>query len=185
MSYLKFGLEWEVNIEILLIFMSIIVGLVIRKKGSKWYVSKEEHALDTYGKYCSGSAYILTNDLPKRMYDVSLHVKFFWVDDYYMTGLLLRALNVTYRVFTSLYTINSNLVEQRFAGKTADYTAYGHLPSRYDLLHKTWKNILKNQFNHFPSLVSDSKAKIVKPGDFNYIEDLKWDRSILPPIWDS
>jgi len=32
--------------------------VVMREKGSKWYLSKEEFKKDHYGKYCSGSAYL-------------------------------------------------------------------------------------------------------------------------------
>ena len=32
--------------------------VVMREKGSKWYLLKEEFKKDHYGKYCSGSAYV-------------------------------------------------------------------------------------------------------------------------------
>jgi hypothetical protein len=40
----------------------------------------KEFKPDVYGKYCSGSAYILTGDLPPLMYETSLHIRFFWVN---------------------------------------------------------------------------------------------------------
>ena len=60
--------------------------VVMREKSSKWYLSKDDFKNDHYGKYCSGSAYILTNDLPQQMYNTSFYLKYFWVDDYFMTG---------------------------------------------------------------------------------------------------
>ena len=65
----------------------------IREKKNKWYISEEEYSLKHFGKYCSGSAFILTPDLTRDMYNVSSYIKFVWVDDYYVTGLLIRASN--------------------------------------------------------------------------------------------
>ena len=43
---------------------------VIRKKESKWFVSQDEYDKKYYYKYCSGSAFILSGDLPKLLYKV-------------------------------------------------------------------------------------------------------------------
>lgn len=36
--------------------------------------------------------------------------------------------NVTHEFINSLYIINGNLIDQRFLGKQADYTVFGHIP---------------------------------------------------------
>ena len=51
---------------------------VMRDKNSKWYLTKDDFKEDKFDKYCSGSAYLLTNDLPKMMYNASFYTKFFW-----------------------------------------------------------------------------------------------------------
>jgi hypothetical protein len=52
---------------------------VLRDTNSKWYLPKEEFKANYFGKYCSGSAFLLTKDLALDMYNVSKYVNFFWV----------------------------------------------------------------------------------------------------------
>ena len=156
------------------------VGMVVmRDKNSKWYLSKDEFKKDQYDKYCSGSAYILSGDLPQAMYNTSWYIKFFWVDDYYMTGMLARGVNVTYEFFNSLYIISSNLVEQRFTGKQADHTVFGHIPGSVSKMYSLWNFLFKNQLAAHPSLYK-SNANLISKNDFRYIRDLEWSFK----IWD-
>ena len=68
---------------------------VNRNKKSKWYVSKKEFRNDKYDKYCSGFFLIIVNDLIPLLYNRSFHTPFFWVDDYWMTGMVAKEANVT------------------------------------------------------------------------------------------
>ena len=61
-----------------------------------WYVEKSEYAAEYYGPYCSGLAFIVTSDLSSLIYNTSFYMKYFWIDDYYITGALLRNINSTY-----------------------------------------------------------------------------------------
>ena len=45
-----------------------------------------------YPKYCSGAAFFLTGDLVQEMYQATMEVPYFWVDDVYVMGLLTRRL---------------------------------------------------------------------------------------------
>jgi hypothetical protein len=154
------------------------IGMVVmREKDSKWYLSKEEFGKDVFDKYCSGSAYLLTNDLPKRMFERSKYIKFFWVDDYYMTGLLARGVNASYVFFNSLYIINTGLVEQRFLGKTGPYTVFGHLPGALSKVYTLWDYILSTQLNMFPHLYL-SEANLLLENDFKYLKNFRWSYSI-------
>jgi hypothetical protein len=146
---------------------------VIREKDSKWYVSKDEFMNDTYGPYCSGSAYIFTPDLPSLFYNVSFYIKFFWVDDYFITGLLARGVGVSLKQLNSVYIINRKLVEQRFKGKQSEYTAFGHLPNHLNGLYNVWKFILERQLYMHPNL-NLPVATLIQENDFSYLPDLKW-----------
>ncbi|XP_053405263.1 beta-1,3-galactosyltransferase 5-like [Mercenaria mercenaria] len=68
---------------------------VDRNKSSKWYTSYDEYPDDFYLSYCSGSAFIMSYDVVKKFYLKSHETPFFWVDDYYVTGMLALATNVT------------------------------------------------------------------------------------------
>jgi hypothetical protein len=151
----------------------------MRNKDSKWYISPEDFKDDYFGSYCSGSAYLMTPDLPAQLFNASLYTKFFWVDDYYMTGLLVSAVNATYQFFNSLYIINSNLVEQRFTGKESEYTVFGHLPGQLNKIYNLWSIILNNQIVRFPNL-KKARASIVEENDFAYLDLFQWTRN----IWD-
>jgi hypothetical protein len=62
-----------------------------------------------------------------RRYNASLYVPFFWVDDYYITGAVASAANVTYAQLGSLYTIPQQLAHTRFMSSKSFYTImFGH-----------------------------------------------------------
>lgn len=114
---------------------------VMRNKTNKWYVSPEDYPNDYFSIYCSGSAYMITNDLIQPMYNKSLTTKFFWVDDFYTTGLLPKGLNVTYHSLRSLYVLKPTELQNRLVN---GYGIFGHvqaLATRY----KMWKQILKQR----------------------------------------
>lgn len=154
----------------------------MREKNSKWYVSEDEYRGDYFSKYCSGSAYILTNDLPDRMYYKSFYVKFFWVDDFYITGLLAKAVNASYEFFNSLYIIAGNLVEPRFTGKQSAYTVFGHLPGQLNKVYNVWKYILESELRHFPLLRKQETATLIREGDFSYLKEPKWSGKIWEKV---
>ncbi|ESO91167.1 hypothetical protein LOTGIDRAFT_95793, partial [Lottia gigantea] len=62
--------------------------MVVRNEKSKWYLSKAEFPLDRFPMYCSGSAFLMSNDVALKMYDATLRTPFFWIDDYYITGMV-------------------------------------------------------------------------------------------------
>lgn len=63
-------------------------------------------------------------------YNASLYVPFFWVDDYYITGAVASAANVTYAQLGSLYTIPEQLAHTRFMSPQSFYTImFGHFVS--------------------------------------------------------
>ena len=63
-------------------------------------------------------------------FNASLYVPFFWVDDYYITGAVASAANVTYAQLGSLYTIPQQLAHTRFMSSKSFYTImFGHFVS--------------------------------------------------------
>lgn len=69
---------------------------VSRNRKNKFYVSKEQLSQDFYDDYCEGSAYILTTDLTKTYYELSLDLYkppfSDWLEDAYM-GMLGKKVN--------------------------------------------------------------------------------------------
>jgi hypothetical protein len=69
----------------------------------KWAVTKTEFADATYPSYCSGVGFIMTPDVPGRLLRQAVDASPpneppFWIDDAYLTGLLVRGLNGTVRL---------------------------------------------------------------------------------------
>lgn len=62
----------------------------------KWWVSEEEYPYKYYPHYCHGSAYIIRTDTAKKIYDQANKTHPLAIEDAYFTGVLTRALNVTY-----------------------------------------------------------------------------------------
>lgn len=109
---------------------------VIRKKTSKWYVSKREYKDDRFKTYCSGAAFVLSSDLVTSMYEASLDVDFFWIDDYYITGLLAYKVNASFRHFNTLYIFAPKQVESYFVHKKTDSIVFGHFSHLSDAINQ-------------------------------------------------
>ncbi|CAD5120066.1 DgyrCDS8648 [Dimorphilus gyrociliatus] len=63
----------------------------------KWCIPKHFlPEMNIYPTYCSGSAFIYTADLSLDIYSTTKHVNYFYIDDVYMTGLILKFIrNIT------------------------------------------------------------------------------------------
>lgn len=122
---------------------------VTRDPTSKWYVALSEYPYDYFETYCSGSAYFLTQDLILPLYQATQTIPFFWIDDYYMTGLLPRAIHsivpVQYVYLNSLFVVNVDQVEQRFLSPFGlSSLAFGHMPLSVNRLIHIWHHLVIN-----------------------------------------
>ena len=87
----------------------------------KWCVDDSEFPGQTmYPPYCSGLAYVMSTDIIARMYSVSRDTPFFWVDDVYITGLLLGKIeNVTYVHLEDRLTADEKRAADDYLSETA------------------------------------------------------------------
>ncbi|XP_046581238.1 beta-1,3-galactosyltransferase 1-like [Haliotis rubra] len=67
------------------------LGQPIRDKRSRWYITYNEYPLPYYKQYCSGSGYVTSMAVAKRIYNISRHVPFLKFEDAYF-GLCIEAL---------------------------------------------------------------------------------------------
>ena len=114
---------------------------VLRK--GKWGIPKEEMSDDVYPVYCSGMGYVMTSDVAIAMYNVSFHVKFFWVDDVYISGLLIRGLEGS---------VNHTDLGRAYCG-AHEMAVYAHVTEWYKyvfthvhdetLYMQTWKELVQ------------------------------------------
>ena len=109
---------------------------VDRNKSSKWYTSPEEFPDKFFLKYCSGSAYLMTPDVVEKFYKASRSTPFFWVDDYYVTGMLAHATNVTANSLNDRYVLENNAdIKGLLSNDTKTRLVFIHSPSTNLSLH--------------------------------------------------
>jgi hypothetical protein len=113
---------------------------VLRDKNSKWYIPPEDFAPDYFPPYCSGSAFVMSSDVVRSMYDVSFYTPFFWVDDYYITGMLVQKLNLKHTRFNSAYILNARVVSDKFKNDTNHSLVFFHI-HKLGSMYKMWREI--------------------------------------------
>ncbi|XP_061165187.1 beta-1,3-galactosyltransferase 1-like [Saccostrea echinata] len=67
----------------------------VRDKGSKWYVSLAMYPHAKYHGYCSGTGYVTSMAVAKKVFDISKHIPFFHLEDIYV-GLCLNKLGFSF-----------------------------------------------------------------------------------------
>ena len=118
---------------------------VMRDPKSKWFIPPSEFGPDYFPPYCSGSAFVLSADLAPRLYQVSLDKPFFWVDDYYITGVLVNSLGVPHVRYNDVYLLNANLAENQLANDTGK-TLFFHV-KKLALFLKLWPMLLRRHLD--------------------------------------
>ncbi|KAI0207186.1 Lactosylceramide 1,3-N-acetyl-beta-D-glucosaminyltransferase [Lamellibrachia satsuma] len=109
----------------------------------KWKVPKSEFKDDYYPTYCSGSAYIMSVDVAIAMHRVSYDVPFFWVDDFYITGLLpLKAGNIKHKQFMSTYVLDGTKLREKFTGPQWYSYIFSHVHD-LDAVQAVWSELVK------------------------------------------
>ena len=129
---------------------------VIRDPKSKWYIPRSEFPEDYFPTYCSGSAYVLSPDVVADMYNASLGTPFFWVDDFYITGLLASKVKVKHEKFNSVYVLGPSTFLDKFTERNKWRTlVFGHVHN-LNHAHQVWKNILEDRKIVLPSSATSS-----------------------------
>ncbi|XP_030828170.1 beta-1,3-galactosyltransferase 1 [Strongylocentrotus purpuratus] len=59
----------------------VINGGPIRDPKSKWYMPKETYPGSKYPPFCSGTGYMMSGDVPGKVYETSLHTPFLYLED--------------------------------------------------------------------------------------------------------
>ncbi|XP_059157869.1 beta-1,3-galactosyltransferase 1-like [Physella acuta] len=77
---------------------------------SKWYVPYSRFNGSVYPNFVSGTAYALTTPAAKLLYEASMRVPFFWLEDVYLTGFCAVLANVTiiHSPLFSLYKLSTS-----------------------------------------------------------------------------
>lgn len=141
---------------------------ILRDKKSKWYIPEEDFPGEYFPPYCSGSAFILSGDMAQAMYEASLMVPFFWVDDYYITGALIKHLGLSQVRLNDAYSINPSVAEGKYKNDTKKELFFFHL-HKLGVFYNLWKNMTTDY--HLQHRVLSSRAAATFKSN-----------SVLPPL---
>lgn len=62
---------------------------VQRHENQKWYVNEAEYPWDQYPAFITAHGFILSKPAARFLYDAAITKRFFWLDDVFLTGLIL------------------------------------------------------------------------------------------------
>ena len=121
-----------------------------RDSNTKWMVNENEFKNHTYFplNYCHGFFILMTTDMASRLYQAARTMPFFWIDDFFVYGLLTDSIGVNRNLYNmhnilSLHTYNS-LDCFGSDTKRCDLLA-GNAPS-LEFMQLMWKKML-NQYS--------------------------------------
>jgi len=75
-----------------LIMCYVFWKMHVDREGGQWSLTKDYFPDDLYPPYCSGMGFVASSDVAVAMYRVSPYVRFLWVDDAFISGVLPAAL---------------------------------------------------------------------------------------------
>ena len=82
-----------------------------RNPEAKWFVTKEEYWKNDYPDYCSGWAHVTNLKTIKIILKLSENEKYFWIDDLFVTGILLEKFPNPIRIYNWRYAFLSDHVQ--------------------------------------------------------------------------
>jgi beta-1,3-galactosyltransferase 1 len=129
-------------------------AVVQHNNTSKWFVTYDEINADIYLDYCAGAAFILTPDLAPLYFNLSQYVKFFWIDDYYITGQIRSLTNTTLISITSKFIMKESSSNEFYT--LGNQIIFGHFTKRINEFYRVWQKIL--QMNN----IKLSESKILR-----------------------
>lgn len=68
----------------------------IRMKANKWYVTKGEYSRNYYPKFVSGWFYVTTPASAAKIVEQASHLRYFWIDDVFLTGVVAELIESKY-----------------------------------------------------------------------------------------
>lgn len=105
-----------------------------RTTDDKWFVTEQEYPYSKYPPYCEGFAYIMSFDVSKTLYETSSEVKFYWIDDVFVTGF--AALKAGVFQHDMEHGNGYSLLESKHLSKNVQSSIF--LLAKYEYLRKNW-----------------------------------------------
>lgn len=85
--------------------------LPVREPANKWFVTKSEYPDSIYPPFLSGWLYVTTPKVAKTLVEASMSIKYFWIDDTYVTGLLAQTAGIIHLDIHEYFTLYPEFLE--------------------------------------------------------------------------
>ncbi|XP_044727456.1 beta-1,3-galactosyltransferase 5 [Chrysoperla carnea] len=82
-----------------------------RDPANKWYVTYYEYSKPMYPVFVSGWFYVTTPYVAQQLVNTGRFVPYFWIDDVYVTGILMKVLKWKHSDIHEIFTANSAFLE--------------------------------------------------------------------------
>lgn len=114
-----------------------------RNKNSKWYMPPELYPNDKYPTFCSGTGYVFSGDLARKIYGVSLRIRYLHLEDVYV-GICLAELRIEPTPPPNEFLFNHWRVSYSSCKYSHLITSHGFHPNE---LLKYWHHLQSNKRN--------------------------------------
>lgn len=131
-----------------------------RNKNSKWYMSPELYPNDKYPTFCSGTGYVFSGDLARKIYQVSLSVRYLHLEDVYV-GICLAKLGIEPTPPSNAFLFNHWRVSYSSCKYSHLITSHGFHPNE---LLKYWHHLQNNKRN---ACIATQKGKAGRSHSMN------------------
>ena len=134
-------LQARVGAKRLLLCRTHINPNVIRRGKNK--ATWNDYAGKNYPNYCSGAAYVMTTDVVVDLHRLSHVVPFLWLEDVYVTGLLVaKAGNIKHTQFASTYVMDGRRLENEFNGPQWSSVVFCHAYHDLSAFRYVWRRLV-------------------------------------------
>lgn len=130
-------------------------GAKVQRLG-KWRLSRAEYLPSTFPPYMAGSAYVIGMSLIPQIYDASFRVPAIFIDDVYITGILVRAVNATISSnFTELFSFATSKFPKYCDIVRSDKIAFVHFTPLQ--LRTVWRFLLTKSCECLNGSITDGQ----------------------------
>lgn len=127
-----------------------------RNKNSKWYMPPELYPKETYPTFCSGTGYVLSADLARKIYQASRSIPYLHLEDVYV-GICLAKLRIEPTPPPNEFLFNHWRVSYSSCKYSHLITSHGFHPNE---LLKYWHHLQSNKHNACINVVKDRAARL-------------------------
>lgn len=127
-----------------------------RNKNSKWYMPPEIYPSEKYPTFCSGTGYVFSGDLARKIYQVSLRIRHLHLEDVYV-GICLAKLRIEPTPPPNEFLFNHWRVSYSSCKYSHLITSHGFHPNE---LLKYWHHLQSNKHNACINTIKERASKL-------------------------